>query len=176
LPTADLGPDESVGDDAPDHEREAATIAMVRGTFQRLGFSDRETVCLVILGHQYGRCHPEVSGYEEAWYAFDPAHWNVYEHGLGYLSTYRMGNYQEVETQAGKRQYNLRIGGRAFMMLPVDRVLWWDPEYRQHVCAYDDDRRQFKRDAVKAWQKLTELGCQGLVEELPPKPRHDRRY
>ena len=28
---------------------------------------------------------------QNPWYAFDPAHWNVYEHGLGYLSVYEMG-------------------------------------------------------------------------------------
>ena len=50
------------------------------------------------------------------WYAFDPTTWNVYRHGLGYLSTYSMlDRYQEVVTAKGKRQYrsNLMGGKRA---------------------------------------------------------------
>jgi hypothetical protein len=69
---------------------EQATIDAVRGTFSRLGFGDKETVCLVVLGHQYGRCHLDVSGYENAWYAFDPTHWNTYEYGMGYMSLYEV--------------------------------------------------------------------------------------
>ena len=143
-PAADLGGDEAArARGAPANERERATIAGIRGTFTRLGLDDRETVLLIVLGHQYGRCHPEVrsrgaswvyqgggasaradrwcvcssggatracppgaalgrsrsqvSGNEEAWYPFDPAHWNVYSGGLGYLSTYGMAErYAEV--------------------------------------------------------------------------------
>ena len=43
------------------HEREAPTIRAMRGLFDRLGFDDKETVALIILGHQYGRCHLDVS-------------------------------------------------------------------------------------------------------------------
>lgn len=50
LPPADLGPDASVGDDAPMCEKEAPTINAVRQTFQRMGFDDQETVALIILG------------------------------------------------------------------------------------------------------------------------------
>ena len=45
------------------------------------------------------------------------------------------------------------------MMLAADMALWWDPEFRRHVEAYDDDRTLFRRDAARAWKKLTELGC-----------------
>ena len=72
LPAADLGPDPSVAKSAPRCQREHATISGIRGTFNRLGFSDKDTVCLIVLGHQYGRRHPDVSGYEHSWYAFDP--------------------------------------------------------------------------------------------------------
>jgi catalase (peroxidase I) len=61
LPAADLGPDESAPKSDPT-KREAATIAAMRGTFHRMGFNDKESVCLVLLGHQYGRCHEENSG------------------------------------------------------------------------------------------------------------------
>eukprot|EP00948_MAST-09A_sp_MAST-9A-sp1_P001668 g1668.t1 len=146
--------------------KEKKTIDMVRSTFQRLGMTDQETVVLIILGHQYGRCHPEISGYEFPWYTFGPADYNIYEHGLGYLSAYGM-RYQEVKNSTGKRQWNLSLGmGEPFMMLAVDRCLLWDPAYRKYLNLYNRDRRQFKVDAVKAWTKLTELGCEDLVEEL----------
>lgn len=34
--------------------REEPTISAVRNTFARMGFNDRETVALILLGHQYG--------------------------------------------------------------------------------------------------------------------------
>lgn len=163
LPPADLPPLTGVGEGASDAEREAPLIAAIRGTFRRMGMSDKECVCLILLGHQYGRCHADISGYEEAWYAFGPAHWSAYEGGLGYLSTYQFGGHQEVETRAGKRQFNLRLGGRVFMMLPADKALWWDEEFRKHVMHYDRDRKAFKTDAAAAWKKLIELGCDGLL-------------
>ena len=55
LPAADLGVALGCPHDAPAHEREKPTIDAVRGTFKRMGFSDKETVCLIVLGHQYGR-------------------------------------------------------------------------------------------------------------------------
>ena len=78
LPSADLGPDPAAPAGCPMHKKEAPTIAAMRGTFTRLGFDDKEAVCLVLLGHQFGRCHPEASGYAGSWYGFDPAHWNIY--------------------------------------------------------------------------------------------------
>jgi catalase (peroxidase I) len=167
LPAADLGRNPG----CPHHEdmavREKPTIDAVRGTFRRMGFDDRETVCLIVLGHQFGRCHPDVSGYEHPWYVFDPAHWNIYEHGLGYLSAYTMGRYAEEQSSAGKRQFNFRMGGgEPFMMLVSDMALLWDEGFRKWLTFYDRHRRQFAVDAVAAWTKLTELGCEevALVE------------
>jgi catalase (peroxidase I) len=62
LPAADLGPAKGCPHHAPAAEREKPTIDAVRGTFRRLGFDDKAAVNLIILGHQYGRCHPENSG------------------------------------------------------------------------------------------------------------------
>ena len=172
LPAADLGPSTTCPAHAPMSEKEAPTINAVRSTFERMGFDDKETVCLIILGHQFGRCHPEVSGNEEAWYAFDPAHWNVYLHGLGYPSVYTMGERQMRPrlTKQGKRQYEMNFGmGTTFMMLISDMCLVWDDSYRKYVWFYDQHRRQFWEDAVKAWTKLTELGCTALVKETTPR-------
>lgn len=170
LPAADLGAASGCPAHAPMHEREAPTIRAMRGLFDRLGFDDKETVALIILGHQYGRCHLDVSGFDGPWYAFDPAHWNAYASGLGYPSTYAFGvardGYRPVETSKGKRQYEMTFGGgEPFMMLISDMCLWWDEGYRAHLLHYDRDRRAFRSDAAAAWKKLTELGCEGLIAE-----------
>ena len=64
LPAADLGPATDAPRGCPMHVREKPTIDAIRGTFIRLGFNAKETVCLIVLGHQFGRCHPDVSGFE----------------------------------------------------------------------------------------------------------------
>ncbi|MFN9938759.1 MAG: peroxidase family protein [bacterium] len=43
----------------------------VRDVFQRMGFTDREIVCLVGGGHTIGRCHKDRSGFEGPW-TFQP--------------------------------------------------------------------------------------------------------
>jgi len=168
LPPADLGTDLSLPASAPVEEREKKTIDAIRGIFTRMGFDDKETVCLIVLGHQFGRCHPDVSGYEHTWYAFDPTHWNVYgPGGLGYLSIYNFShNLTQVRTAKGKRQWQTSLGGGTFMMLPADLALQWDPSFNTHVKWYDRHRLEFRADAAKVWKKLTELGCKSLTPEL----------
>jgi len=179
LPAADLNPDPSCPASAPPHVKEKPTIDAMRGIFRRMGLSDRETVALVVMGHHYGRMHPEVSGYDNAWYAFDPNHWNVYgPGGLGYLTAYSMqarsGLWPEQLSSTGKRQYNMRLGGRIFSMIPVDMALLWDAEYKKILLQYDKKRKEFHRDSALAWKKLTELGCRNLVPESTP--GHDKIY
>lgn len=162
LPSADIGKHEEY---AEPRLREKPTIDAVRGTFQRMGFDDKETVCLIVLGHQFGRCHPNVSGYEHPWYTFDPTHWNVYETGLGFLSAFLMAGYKEVLSSTGKRQFVMEFGGgEPFRMLISDMVLLWDHSYKEHLMWYDKHRREFREDAAAVWKKLTELGCgEGLL-------------
>lgn len=203
LPAADLGPDESVPASSPKCQREAPTINAMRYTFSRMGINDRETVALILLGHQFGRCHREISGYEGPWWAANPTTWN--SDGMGFmrcaaqydweyeenpcadaqpLDTSRMPRLVPAHRQgcswtsairphptleAGKRQYDDTGNGRHIMMLVADMCLTWDPTYRQHLQRYNRDRRAFRIDAVAAWKKLTELGCDGLlVEESTP--------
>ncbi len=176
LPAADLGPVPSCPRDAPPAVREKPTIDAVRATFRRMGFDDRATVNLIILGHQYGRCHADVSGYEHPWYVFGPAEWNVYgPGGLGYITIYNdIRSFREETSSAGKRQFNLWMGGsEPFMMLPADMALAWDESYRAHVRAYDRDRLAFRTDARDNFKRLTELGCERLVPERPCAPPRD---
>lgn len=223
LPAADLGPDKHIPTSAPMCQREAPTINAMRSTFLRMGFDDRETVALIVFGHQFGRCHREVSGYEGAWWGKDPTTAN--SDRMGYLHTIANYDWEYEEnpcanaqsinpidkwpaaaqgrnwdpwpagqgscalapahrlrgsrwTQAvrphpvlaaGKRQYDNTGRGRYLMMLIADMCLTWDPKYRQELLKYGNDRRAFRSDAIAAWKKLTELGCDGLlVEEATP--------
>lgn len=171
LPSADLGPEEEAPKGCPMHQKEAKTIAHIRAVFDRLGFDDNETVALILLGHQYGRCHPENSGYFGAWNSFNPTGWQM--DGLGYFAVYNqmINSYYEVPgKQSGKRQYVNGRMGNDFMMLIADMALWWDPTFQKIVKAYNRDRRGFKSDAIKAWTQLTELGCKSLHEEITPRP------
>ena len=159
LPAADSGVNPKCPYAEDPELREQPTIQAIRGTFQRMGFNDTETVLLIVLGHQFGRCHPETSGYEHPWYVFDPTHWSIYENGLGYLSAYSMGRYEEHISSAGKRQYNMDLGGgEPFMMLVSDMALLWDEDYRQILMHYNRHRRAFKQDCQLAWIKLIENG------------------
>lgn len=204
LPAADLGPDESVPASAPMCQREAPTINAMRSTFWRMGITDQETVALILLGHQFGRCHREVSGYEGPWWARDPTTWN--SDGMGFLwcadhydweyeenpcASARPFNPSHMPRLApthrlrgsswtsairphptlapGKRQYDNTGNGRHIMMLVTDMCLTWDPTYRQHLKRYRNDRSAFRVEAMAAWKKLTELGCDDmLVEEVTP--------
>lgn len=204
LPAADLGQDESVPASAPMCQKEAPTINAMRSTFSRMGMNDQETVALILLGHQFGRCHREVSGFEGPWWARDPTTWN--SDGMGFLVCADEFDWEYEENPCanarplnpshmpqlapahrlqgsswtsairphptlapGKRQYDNTGRGRHIMMLVTDMCLTWDPTYRQHLKRYRRNRQAFCADAVAAWKKLTELGCDGmLVEESTP--------
>jgi len=188
-----------------------------------MGFNDSETVALILFGHQFGRCHREVSGYEGPWWARNPNIWN--SEGMGFLTCAAAFDWEYEEnpcsnahtinpmkkwpasaqgrnwdpwpagqntgcslaplhrlkdsswTQAvrphptlaeGKRQYDNTGRGRHIMMLISDMCLTWDPQYRRQLQKYQHDRRAFVSDAICAWKKLTELGCDGLCEEATP--------
>lgn len=200
LPAADLGPDESLPASAPKCQREAPTINAMRSTFSRMGINDQETVALIVLGHQFGRCHQEVSGFEGAWWARDPTTWN--SDGFGFLTCADEYNWEYEENPCanarpldpsrmprlapphrlqgsswthavrphptlapGKRQYDNTGNGRHIMMLVADMCLTWDPIYKQHLKRYRHDRGAFNIEAIAAWKKLTELGCDGLLVE-----------
>merc|ERR1711988_1772078 len=65
----------------------------------------------------------------------------------------------------GKRQYDDTGSGHHIMMLISDMCLTWDPTYRKHLHTYHENRKTFRSDAIRAWKKLTELGCDGLLVE-----------
>lgn len=167
LPAADLGTDNSVGANAPACQREAKTIEAVRGTFQRMGFDDQETVALIVMGHQCGRMHTEVSGFEGTW-THAPARWNT-DRGAGFFTglirdIVRYRPFRAPGRNDGARQWqntNFPHG----VNLPSDMALVWDNDFHQHLQYYDKNREAFRRDSTNAWKKLTMLGCSDLVPE-----------
>jgi len=178
LPTADLGEATGCPMSAKASIREKPTIDHVRQTFQRMGLDDKETVVLIIMGHQYGSMHAHVSGFEHEWYPYDPIHWNVYgPGGLGYLTAYNMkarqGPSRERINAQNKRQFDMQLGGAVFAMMAADMALLWDDTYKQITLHYDQNRIAFHIDAANAWKKLTELGCDGLLSQETT-PGHDK--
>lgn len=51
-------------------------------------------------------------------------------------------------------------------MLPSDMALVWDPTYLGYVREFGSNRRGFRQEAMQAFKKLVELGCEGLQPEL----------
>lgn len=185
LPAADMGQSSECDPQAKACEKEQPTIDHVRAIFNRMGLDDKEIVALIVMGHQYGRMHENISGYggvtgADTWYAFDPNHWSVYgPGGLGYLTAYAMQQQQGLwpewtNPRNGKRQFHMQMGGGIFAFLPVDMALLWDPTWRKIVLWYDRHRTDFHRESAEAWKKLTELGCRNLVPETTP--HHDKIY
>jgi catalase (peroxidase I) len=164
LPAGDLGADSSVAVNAPACQREAKTIDAVRGTFKRMGFNDQETVALIILGHQCGRMHTEVSGFEGTW-THAPARWNTNSSPGFFTSFTNFARWRPSWAPGrndGARQWENQFG---FVMLPADMALMWDKDFFAHVQHYDKNRTAFRRDSVNAWKTLTTLGCSDLVQE-----------
>jgi len=167
LPAADLGPDGNVSANAPMCQREAKTIEAVRQTFQRMGFDDKETVALIVMGHQCGRMHKEVSGFEGAW-THSPARWNT-DRNPGFFLGLMRDMFNNIPFRAPGRG----DGGRQWenprfsfgVMLPSDMALLWDQDFHQHVQQFDRNHAAFRKDSANAWRKLTELGCSALVPE-----------
>ena len=62
----------------------------------------------------------------------------------------------------GPPQYVDAPTGR-LMMLPTDLVLIKDPSFVKWVKVYSKDQARFLKDFTKAFQKLEELGTEGLV-------------
>lgn len=108
-------------------------------------------------------------------HGFSPSEWNTtsFKFGFSWLKALAQGglgrsSYAERTTAAGKRQYEMTFGGKKWMMLVSDMALLWDPDYHKHVLFYHNHRKAFKQDAVAAWTKLIELGCDDLVPEAVP--------
>lgn len=185
LPAADLGPSIDPPLGCPMHVKESPTIDGMAGVFRRMGVSDRELVALICVGHVYGRCHRERSGYAGPWveemllfsneYAADMLEdeWIEITHDSKNCPD------EEVRPAPGKRQWvSLGSGDAASagsddeggggdnsppkqMMLISDMALLWNPAWRKWLEYYADENKGEDRlaaDFAIAFQRLTELG------------------
>lgn len=123
----------------------------VRDIFYRMGFNDREIVCLSG-AHSLGRCHADRSGFIGPWTRAPTTFSNLY---------YQMLFDEEwvpINNAKGQPQYENK-NGKDLMMLESDMAIVRDPKFRKYARMYADDEELFARDFAKAFKKLTELGC-----------------
>lgn len=122
----------------------------LRDVFHRMGFSDKEIVCLSG-AHTLGRCHKVRSGFDGPW-TTNPLKFDNNYFKLLLNMTWRPRKwdgplqYEDAETQK-------------LMMLPTDYALITDPKFRPHVEHYANSEEDFFDDFSDVFAKLTSLGC-----------------
>mmetsp|Transcript_24286 Transcript_24286/g.79225 ORF Transcript_24286/g.79225 Transcript_24286/m.79225 type:complete len:331 (+) Transcript_24286:41-1033(+) len=130
-----------------------ATIGHVRDIFYRMGFNDQEIVAL-FGAHALGRCHTDRSGYTGPWTRAPTTFSNEYYRLL-------LESKWVPKSWKGPKQFE-NEDGKDLMMLPTDLALIEDFHFRKWVEIYAKDEKRFFADFAKAYQKLTELGCNNL--------------
>jgi cytochrome c peroxidase len=144
LPSPDSGED---GSDQADRDH-------LRTIFYRMGFNDKEIVCLSG-AHALGRCHERASGYTGPWTRTPTTFTNAYYtmlRTLQYVPKVWDGPFQYVDARNGR-----------LMMLPTDIALLEDEIFSEWVEIYASDADRFSADFSTVFQKLTELGTIGLT-------------
>jgi len=124
----------------------------IRAIFGRMGFTDREMVCL-IGAHAVGRCHPDRSGFSGPW-TFSPTSFS------NDFFVQLLNNTWTKKKWNGPEQYEDSTG--KLMMLPADLALIKDPEFKKIVQEYAADEAKFFKDFAAAFQKLEELGVKAF--------------
>ncbi|KIX95402.1 uncharacterized protein Z520_08919 [Fonsecaea multimorphosa CBS 102226] len=136
----------------------------LRFIFYRMGFSDREIVCLSG-AHNLGRCHADRSGFEGKWVN------NPTRFSNTYFKLLRLHDWKKKTLQNGMVQYVYVDEDAAaaaededeeepeeLMMLPSDMALLEDARFRIWVDRYARDRDLFFADFAAVFAKLLELG------------------
>lgn len=150
-------------DVTPPYERLPAasqeTGKYIRTVFaDRLGFTDKEMVCLIGVGHALGKCHRENSGYEGPW-TFSPT--TVSNEYFKLL----LNEDWQIKQWDGKRQYEDKKT-HSLMMLPADMALKFDDKFRKYVEEYAKDEEKCMKDFSAAFSKLLERGIKFNVEPM----------
>ncbi|VEU19515.1 DEKNAAC100553 [Brettanomyces naardenensis] len=123
----------------------------VRSVFhERLGFSDKEMVCLIGVGHAIGRCHTYSSGFDGPWTFSPTTVTNDFFENL-------LEEDWEFKKWNGKKQY-VDAKTKSIMMLPTDMVLKTDPKFRKYVEEYAKDSDKALKDFSVVFSKLLERG------------------
>ncbi|KAG1667130.1 hypothetical protein FOA52_004125 [Chlamydomonas sp. UWO 241] len=136
----------------PDSGNPTKTAADLRAVFGRMGFDDKELVCLSG-AHALGRCHEDWSGYIGPWTPTPTMFSNLY-----FKLLLKGFEYWTPDERMPKFQFKDPTG--ELMMLPSDIVLIQDPELKKWVELYAKDRKLFYDDFAKAFGKLLALGCE----------------
>ena len=190
LPAADLGPSSNPPPGCPMHVKESPTIDGMAGVFRRMGVSDRELVVLICVGHVYGRCHTERSGYAGPWVEEMLMFSNEYAADMledeWIEITHESQNCpdEEVRPAPGKRQWVSLGPGEGSgsddegsgsdegppkqMMLISDMALLWNPAWRKWLEYYADEDKgedRLSADFAIAFKRLTELGFLPSADE-----------
>lgn len=121
----------------------------IRDVFGRMGFSDREAVCL-IGAHAVGECHAEASGFVGPWTHSKYLFSNEFFVAL-------LNEKWTVDKTKKQKQYTDAATGK-LMMLPADLAIREDPAFLKIATEYANDNDLFCREFAAAWQKLVELG------------------
>ncbi|ODV85774.1 hypothetical protein CANARDRAFT_198137 [[Candida] arabinofermentans NRRL YB-2248] len=133
----------------PDASQETGDY--VRSVFaNRMGFTDKEMVCLIGVGHAIGRCHPNASGFDGPW-TFSPT--MVTNEFFKLL----LSEDWKIKQWSGKRQYE-DSKTKSLMMLPTDMVLKTDSKFRKYVEEYANDEAKCMSDFADVFSRLLELG------------------
>lgn len=153
-----------LGEDAtPPYERLPAASHeegdYIRTVFnKRMGFTDKEMVCLIGVGHSLGRCHVQNSGYDGPW-TFSPTVVSNEFFKLLLSEDWREKKW------SGKRQYEDE-GTHSLMMLPADMALKKDSKFLKYVKEYAEDEEKCMKDFATAFSKLLERGIKFDVEPI----------
>jgi len=120
----------------------------MRKVFHRMGFNDREIVCLMH-GHTLGKAHLEYSGYCGQWTS-DPLNFDVeYSRELFY-------NEWALFRKYGTKQFTDLTQSR--MMLSTDYCMTVDATFRRWLEVYAENEDRLRRDFGVCWKKATEQG------------------
>ena len=121
----------------------------LRDVFHRMGFNDKEIVCLSG-AHTLGRCHKTRSGFDGPWTT------NPLQFDNNYFRLLLNMDWQKRQWD-GPEQYEDKQTQR-LMMLPTDMALITDPIFKTHVETYAKDQETFFDDFSDVFAKLTSLG------------------
>lgn len=132
----------------------------LRTVFGRMGFDDHEIVALSG-AHTVGRCHADRSGFVGPW-TERPLNWDN-----EYFQLLLECKWQESAAPGTGMAQMSCPDHPDLMMLHTDVALVTDKAFRPYVELYAKSKEDFFKDFAKAYQKLQELGHEGLVT-----PRH----
>jgi len=122
----------------------------LRDVFYRMGFNDREIVCLSG-AHTLGRCHEVRSGFDGPWTAeplkFDNA----------YFTTLLENKWVKRDWD-GNEQFEDEATGK-LMMLPTDMAIKTDPAFRKVAEEYAADEKLFFKEFADTFGRLLGNGC-----------------